>query len=115
MYLSNEEDIAPLREGVKMVWKLLESKPFDPYRGKAVFEKRDTTTYLRAHAETLYHPVGTCKMGEDGSSVVDAALRVHGVAGLRVVDASVMPGIVRGNTNAPSMAIAEKAARMILE
>jgi choline dehydrogenase len=115
MYLANEEDIAPLREGVRMVWKLLESKPFDEFRGKAVFEKRDTTSYLREHAETLYHPVGTCKMGQDGSAVVDTALRVYGVAGLRVVDASVMPKIVRGNTNAPAMMIAEKAARMILE
>jgi choline dehydrogenase len=114
-YLSNGEDIDPLREGLKMVWKLLESKAFDPYRGRAVFEKRDTTSYLRAHAETLYHPVGTCKMGQDATSVVDAELRVYGVAGLRVVDASVMPSIVRGNTNAPVMMIAEKAARMILE
>jgi choline dehydrogenase len=110
-YLSNDEDITPLREGVKLVWKLLDSKPFDAYRGKAVFEKQDTTSYLRAHAETLYHPVGTCSMGQ----VVDARLQVHGVAGLRVVDASVMPAIVRGNTNAPVIMIAEKAARMILE
>jgi choline dehydrogenase len=115
MYLSNEEDVAPLREGLKMVWKLLESKPFDPYRGKAVFEKQDTTSYLREHAETLYHPVGTCKMGSDAGAVVDATLKVHGIEGLRVVDASVMPRIVRGNTNAPVMMIGEKAARMILE
>jgi choline dehydrogenase len=114
-YLSNEEDVTPLREGLKMVWKLLESKPFDGYRGKAVFDKQDTASYVRVHAETLYHPVGTCKMGQDAASVVDAELRVYGIAGLRVVDASVMPGIVRGNTNAPVMMIAEKAARMILE
>jgi choline dehydrogenase len=113
-YLSDEEDVTPLREGVKTVWKLLESNAFDAYRGKAVFEKQDTTSYLRAHAETLYHPVGTCKMGTDASSVVDAELHVYGVAGLRVVDASVMPKIVRGNTNAPAMMIGEKAARMIL-
>jgi choline dehydrogenase len=115
MYLSNEDDVAPMREGLKVVWKLLESKAFDAYRGKAVYEKQDTASYVRAHAETLYHPVGTCKMGQDDSAVVDASLRVYGVAGLRVVDASVMPGIVRGNTNAPVMMIAEKAARMILE
>jgi choline dehydrogenase len=115
MYLSEEEDVAPMREGLKMVWKLLESKPFDAYRGKAVFEKQDTASYVRAHAETLYHPVGTCKMGSDATAVVDASLRVHGVSGLRVADASVMPKIVRGNTNAPVMMIAEKAARMILE
>jgi choline dehydrogenase len=115
MYLSEEEDIGPLREGLKMVWKLLESRPFDGYRGKAVFDKQDTTSYLRAHAETLYHPAGTCKMGQDASSVVDERLQVYGVAGLRVVDASVMPRIVRGNPNAPVMMIAEKAAKMILE
>ncbi len=115
MYLSNEEDLAPMREGLKMVWKLLDSKPFDAYRGKAVFEKEDTASFIRAHAETLYHPVGTCKMGQDRASVVDARLRVQGVPGLRVADASVMPKIVRGNTNAPVMMIAEKAARMILE
>jgi choline dehydrogenase len=115
MYLSDEEDLGPLREGLKMVWKLLDSKPFDAYRGKAVFEKEETTSYVRAHAETLYHPVGSCKMGQDASSVVDEKLQVHGVAGLRVADASVMPKIVRGNTNAPVMMIAEKAVRMILE
>jgi choline dehydrogenase len=114
-YLSNEEDLTPLREGLKTIWKLLESKPFDAYRGKAIFEKQDTASFIRAHAETLYHPVGTCKMGQDASSVVDASLRVYGVAGLRVVDASVMPKIVRGNTNAPVMMIGEKAARMMLE
>ncbi len=113
-YLSNEEDVAPLREGVKIIWNLLESKPFDEYRGKAVFEKQDTSSYVRAHAETLYHPTGTCKMGQDDASVVDAALQVYGIAGLRVADASVMPKIVRGNTNAPVIMIAEKAARLIL-
>lgn len=115
MYLSNQEDIQPLREGVKTVWKLLESNAFDPYRGKAIFDKQDTASYVRAHAETLYHPAGSCKMGQDASSVVDARLQVYGVAGLRVADASIMPKIVRGNTNAPVMMIAEKAAKMILE
>jgi len=114
-YLSNEDDLAPLEEGLKVVWKLLESKPFDAYRGEPVFEREDTASFIRAHAESLYHPVGTCKMGQDASSVVDTRLQVHGVAGLRVVDASVMPRIVRGNTNAPVFMIAEKAARMILE
>ncbi len=115
MYLSQLEDLEPMRAGAKTIWKLLESKPFDAYRGKAVYEKQDTASYVRAHAETLYHPVGTCKMGQDETSVVDAFLRVYGVAGLRVADASIMPTIVRGNTNAPAMMIGEKAARMILE
>jgi choline dehydrogenase len=114
-YLSNEQDVAPLAEGLKLVWKLLESKAFDAYRGDAVFGKEDPSSFIRAYAETLYHPVGTCKMGQDASSVVDAKLAVYGVPGLRVADASVMPRIVRGNTNAPVMMIGEKAARMILE
>ncbi len=114
-YLSHEEDLAPLEAGLKLVWKLLESKAFDAYRGDPVFEREDPAPFIRAHAETLYHPVGTCKMGQDASSVVDARLQVHGVPGLRVVDASVMPRIVKGNTNAPVIMIAEKAARIVVE
>ena len=69
--------------------------------------------FIRDHADTIYHPVGTCGMGSGAMDVVDAQLRVHGVEGLRVVDASVMPGIISGNTNAPTIMIAEKAADMI--
>jgi len=64
---------------------------------------------------TIFHPVGTCKMGSDGMAVVDDHLRVHGIQGLRVIDASIMPRITSGNTNAPTVAIADKGAEMILE
>jgi choline dehydrogenase len=70
--------------------------------------------WVRNNAETTYHPVGTCKMGSDPMAVVDEQLRVHGMAGLRVADASIMPTLTSGNTNAPTIMIGEKAARMVL-
>ena len=69
--------------------------------------------FIRQHADTIYHPVGSCRMGPGPLDVVDSQLRVHGLAGLRVVDASVMPRIVSGNTNAPTVMIAEKASELI--
>ena len=71
--------------------------------------------WVRNTATTIYHPTGTCKMGTDPTSVVDPRLRVHGIQGLRVADASIMPAITSGNTNAPSMMIGEKAADLVLE
>jgi choline dehydrogenase len=70
--------------------------------------------WVKKAAETTYHPVGTCKMGSDPMAVVDAQLRVHGMAGLRIADASIMPTLTSGNTNAPSIMIGEKAADMVL-
>jgi choline dehydrogenase-like flavoprotein len=69
---------------------------------------------VRNAAETIYHPVGTCKMGSDPMAVVDAQLRVHGMTGLRIADASIIPTLTSGNTNAPSIMIGEKAAEMLL-
>ena len=114
-YLSDSDDLAPLAEGVRIAQRIAQSKAFDPFRGEPYFKETDAEEYVRAHAETIYHPVGTCKMGQDAMSVVNARLQVHGIAGLRVVDASVMPTIVSGNTNAATIMIAEKAARMIRE
>ncbi len=113
-YLSDPADVSPLVEGVKLGRKVASAQAFDRYRGAPVFAQGDPEAFLRAHAETLYHPVGTCKMGTDDASVVNPRLQVYGVAGLRVADASIMPVIVGANTQAATMMIGEKAARMII-
>jgi choline dehydrogenase len=118
-YLSDMRDMDIMLEGVKLSRELVATKAFDSYRGTELHPgpaAKDETA-LRAHiarfTETLYHPVGTCKMGHDAMAVVDSELRVRGVEGLRVVDASIMPTVVGGNTNAPTIMIAEKAAELI--
>ena len=83
--------------------------------GKDVQSDEDLLAYCRSNGLSLLHPVGTCKMGTGTDAVVDPRLRVHGIEGLRVADASIMPRIVTGNTNAASIMIGEKAASMILE
>ncbi len=121
-YLSAEEDRRALREGVRMMREVARQPALDLYRSEELFPGEDIESdeavdaWIRATAETIYHPVGTCRMGGDGDpmAVVDAQLRVRGLKGLRVVDASVMPTLVGGNTNAPTIMIAEKAADMIL-
>ncbi len=118
-YLSTDADMRVIVEGVRVARQLVHTKAFEPYRGEELHPGAKATTdreiveFIRNEAETLYHPVGTCKMGNDTMAVVDARLRVRGIEGLRVVDASVMPRIIAGNTNAPTIMIAEKAADMI--
>jgi choline dehydrogenase len=116
---SGGEDMRTLVSGLKLLRRIAESEPFDRFRGQellpgpAVQDDAGWEAHVRTLAATLYHPVGTCKMGSDRMAVVDDELRVHGLRGLRVVDASIMPLIVRGNTNAPTIMIAEKAADLI--
>jgi choline dehydrogenase len=118
-YLDDEPDLRLLVEGVKLARRLAQTAAFDPFRGKEVWPGTKAQSdeaiagHIRRNVQTLYHPVGTCKMGDDPMAVVDDRLRVRGTEGLRVVDASIMPNIVSGNTNAPTIMIAEKAADMI--
>jgi choline dehydrogenase len=121
-YLATEEDRRALREGAKMTRELAGQQALkaiaghEEAPGTEVKTDADLDAWIRRTAETIYHPVGTCRMGRAGDplAVVDAQLRVQALAGLRVIDASVMPTLVGGNTNAPTMMIAEKAADMIL-
>jgi choline dehydrogenase len=119
-FLSDERDLQLLVKGGQAQQRLMESAAFDSVRGKMLYNVNvnDTAAMaqdIRNRADTQYHPVGTCKMGPDSDSmaVVDAQLRVKGIAGLRVADASIMPTLIGGNTNAPSIMIGEKAADMI--
>jgi choline dehydrogenase len=120
-YLTEDADLQTLGEGVELIRQILASPAMDAVRGAEVFPTSPCKTsqeireFIRNSVETLYHPVGTCKMGTDSMSVVNSQLQVHGVSGLRIVDASIMPTIVSGNTNAPTIAIAEKAADLILQ
>jgi choline dehydrogenase len=118
-YLSTNADLRTMIEGVRLARRLAHSKAFEPFRGEELHpgpqakSDDDIIRFLRSELETLYHPVGTCKMGDDSHAVVDARLQVHGIERLRVVDASIMPRVPAGNTNAPVTMIAEKAADMI--
>ena len=120
-YLSDAEgfDLKMMLECAKLSRELFAQKAFDPYRGAPIHPARNDLSdsemidFIRAKAESVYHPIGTCRMGNDEDSVVDTQLRVRGVDGLRVIDASVMPSLIGGNTNAPTIMIAERASDLI--
>ncbi|RVB78699.1 MULTISPECIES: choline dehydrogenase [unclassified Mesorhizobium] len=120
-YLQTEFDVRTMINAIRMTRDIIKQKAFEKYRGKelapgpAVESDAEMVKWLRSNAMTTFHPVGTCKMGNDPMAVVDARLKVHGIEGLRVADASIMPIISSGNTNAPSIMIGERAAEFILD
>ena len=120
-YLTAETDRCTMVEGLKLLRRIMAAPAMRPYidaeyePGPAYASDDDLLRHIRERASTIYHPTCTCRMGEDAGAVVDARLRVHGLGRLRVVDGSVMPSVVSGNTNAAIIMIAEKGAEMILE
>ena len=118
--LSHEDDQKDMIQAVKLVRSILEQSPLldnqvdELLPGKQVQSDDDILTFLKNKSNTIYHPVGTCKMGDDNLAVVDSHLKVHGINKLRVIDASIMPTLVSGNTNAPTIMIAAKIADEIL-
>jgi choline dehydrogenase-like flavoprotein len=117
-YYAEPEDLRSQVAGVRMCMEIVRTEPLADWVSGPVMvpesdSDEDIVAYIRAGAVTTYHPVGTCKMGVDDLAVVDPQLRVRGVDGLRVVDASIMPTVPCGNTNAPTIAVAEKAADII--
>ncbi len=118
-FLGDLEDMQRMVKGFRLMRKLLGQSALAAMGGKEIAMSAKAQTdaeiefFIRDHADTIYHPVGSCRMGPGPLDVVDAELRVHGMEGLRVVDASIMPRVVGGNTNAPTIMIAEKAADMI--
>jgi choline dehydrogenase-like flavoprotein len=119
-YLSHPDDLAVAVQGFRWIRKVLSADAFRPYLkqeqlpGKQVETDQDIRDFITRWGKTDYHPVGSCKMGVDEMAVVDPELRVHGIAGLRVIDSSIMPTIISGNTQAPSMMIGEKGAALVL-
>ena len=119
-FFSVPDDLRVMRDGLRISRDIIGQKAFDPFRGeefgpgKHVQSDAELDEYIRQKSESVYHPVGTCKMGSDDQAVVDDQLRVRGIERLRVVDASIMPTLTSGNTNAPTIMIGEKASDLIL-
>ena len=120
-FLSAPGDGQTLVEGMRIARRIVDSPALDAYRayemnpGPAVTSDEQWLDFARRNGQTIYHAVGTCKMGQDPAAVVDQRLKVHGLAGLRVVDASIMSAMVSGNTQAAVFMIAEKASDLIIE
>lgn len=118
-YFSHPADMRDLLRGFRLMRNILSQPALAQLGGKelaasaAAQSEQEIEQFIRNHADSVYHPAGTCRMGPNAQDVVDEQLRVHGIAGLRVVDASIMPQLVSGNTNAVVIMIAEKAAEMI--
>jgi len=117
-FLSDERDLELLVKGAKLTRRIMQTQPLAAYSSGELYMRGDETdeelaAHIRQRADTIYHPVGTCRMGSDAMAVVDPQLRVRGLDGLRVVDASVMPRLIGGNTNAPTIMIAERAADFV--
>jgi choline dehydrogenase-like flavoprotein len=118
-FLEDDRDIATLRAGVRQMHRIFKTPPLSDYQGEDCFpvdlnDDNALDAQIRSKADTVYHPVGTCRMGSDADAVVDPQLRFNGIAGLYVADASIMPKIVSGNTNAPSIMIGERAADFVM-
>ncbi|KFX70535.1 choline dehydrogenase [Pseudomonas taeanensis MS-3] len=118
-YMSHEQDWQEFRDGIRITREIMAQSALDPYRGREISPGAELQSdaeldeFVRQHAETAFHPSCTCKMGEDDMAVVDGQGRVHGLQGLRVVDASIMPQIITGNLNATTIMLAEKIADKI--
>ncbi len=118
-FLGDSIDQRTMADGFRMMRRIVESRAMDPIRGeefspgKEVASSHQILTWIRNNSQTAYHPIGTCRMGQGPNTVVDERLRVHGLSGLRIADASIFPTMPSGNTNAPSIMVGEKAADLI--
>ena len=120
-FLTDNRDLDTLIKGAKMTQNILNTPPLKKYQKREIYEVHSNLTdkeweqHIRNRADTIYHPVGTCKMGKDPLAVVDSSLKIRGLKNIRVADASIMPTITSGNTNAPTIMIGEKCATMIID